>query len=138
MSLYGPDGGFLTMSTTVRGLDLSARFVPTPPHFFIRPFVRGGGGFYAVHVRVDDSGAGNIGQRDAVGLAPYGLVGGGVEITSPTVLPSGRVVPFLAGIVVEGGARIGGGGPTPAAPSAALGDLGRMDLGPWYLRVAAR
>lgn len=137
VNLADADGlGSLRIDPRVTGMDASVRFVPTPPALPIRPFVRAGGGFYRVHVSVTDpSSTDNLRQRDVRAATPYALLGAGVEITSPHRVRDVQL-PFAAGILFEGGARLGGGGTVPAAPSVDLGSLGNLDLGPWYFRVA--
>lgn len=127
---------WLQVTPTVSAWEVSARFVPTPPFFPVRGFVRAGGGMYLVHVRVTDSNAGgNLRQRDHRGVAPFATVGLGAEITTPTRLRR-KAIPLSLGMVIEGGARVGGGGEVTAAPSSQLAELGGVDVGPWYFRVA--
>jgi hypothetical protein len=131
------DSASLSIDPGVAGWEATVRFVPTPPFFPIRGYVRAGGGMYVMHVRVMDYNAsGNLRQRDFRGAAGFATVGLGVAIGTPMVTPRRRAVPVSFGLQVEGGARIGGGGTIAAAASGDLGDLGRMDLGPWYFRVA--
>jgi len=116
--------------------DISARLIPTPPFFPVRGYFRLGGGAHHLHVRVtDDSLYDNIAQRDERGIAGFAILGAGAEVSSPTAVRD-RSVPVTAALVLEGGVRIGGGGELVAAPSADLGNLGRLDLGPWYFRAA--
>jgi len=131
----GSSGSF-SVEPRLTSWDVSVRLVPTPPFFPIRGYVRLGGGVHHVHVRVsDDEVYDNLGQRDERGLAGFALMGVGTEIGSPTAA-RGRSLPVTAALVLEGGARVGGGGDLVAAPSADLGSFGRLDLGPWYFRAA--
>ena len=120
----------------VSALDVSARFIPTPPSFPVRAFLRAGGGFLRVHAEAADPGvSSNLRQQDHRGAAPYALVGGGLEVMSPHRVKD-AVLPLAAGFSFEGGARLGGGGAVVAATSVDLQELGRLDLGPWYVRVS--
>ncbi|MCP4871210.1 MAG: hypothetical protein GY898_21075 [Proteobacteria bacterium] len=135
IDVYGGEGA-LELRPRVSSLDVSARFIPSPPSFPVRGFVRAGGGFVRVHVEaVDTDINGNLRQRDHRGATPYALLGGGLEIVSPHRVKD-RVIPFAFGFAAEGGARLGGGGATPAAPSVDLQGLGRLDLGPMYVRFS--
>lgn len=126
----------LQIEPTVSAWEATARFVATPPFFPVRGFVRAGGGMYLVHVRVTDLVAsGNLAQRDYRGTAPFATVGLGAEISTPTQVRD-RAIPLAMGLVIEGGVRVGGGGEVIAAPNSKLDELGGMDLGPWYFRVA--
>ena len=129
-------GLWVDVEPTVAAWEASVRFVATPPFFPVRGFVRAGGGMYLVHVRLTDSEAsGNLRQRDYRGTAPFATVGLGAEIATPTHVRS-KAIPVAMGLVIEGGARVGGGGEVVAAPSSQLDQLGGVDLGPWYFRVA--
>lgn len=125
----------IELSTRVAAWEVTGRFVPTPPFFPIRGYVRAGGGGFLVHARAMDYSGDNLGQRDYRGSAGFAVVGLGAEIGSPT-RAGRRAVPLAMGVQIEGGARLGGGGEVVAAPSSPVGVLGRFDLGPWYFRVA--
>jgi len=128
----------LAVEPGLQSWEVSARLIPTPPYFPIRGYFRAGGGVHLMHVRVkDDSAIGLQGQRDERGAAGFAVLGLGAEIGSPSGV-RGRAIPVTAGLVLEGGARIGGGGDVTAAPSADLGQLGRLDVGPWYFRAALK
>jgi len=134
----GAAGGdsYLELRPRISSLDVSARFIPSPPSFPVRAFVRAGGGFLRVHVEaVDTATGGNLRQRDHRGAAPYALLGGGVEVISPHRV-RGKVLPMAGGFSAEAGARLGGGGVVTAAPSVALDDLGSLDVGPWYFQFS--
>jgi hypothetical protein len=68
-------------------------------------------------------------------VAPFATVGLGAEISTPTHVRR-KAIPLALGMVIEGGVRVGGGGDVVAAPSGQLDELGGMDVGPWYFRVA--
>ncbi len=128
----------LAVEPGLQSWEVSARLIPTPPYFPIRGYFRAGGGVHLMHVRViDHSAIGRQGQRDERGAAGFAVLGLGAEIGSPSGV-RGRSIPVTAGLVLEGGARIGGGGTVLAAPSAELGQLGRLDVGPWYFRAALK
>jgi hypothetical protein len=128
----------LAVEPGLQSWEVSARLIPTPPYFPIRGYFRAGGGVHLMHVRViDHSAIGLQGQRDERGAAGFAVLGLGAEIGSPNGV-RGRAIPVTAGLVLEGGARIGGGGTVVAAPSADLGQLGRLDVGPWYFRAALK
>jgi len=128
----------LAVEPGLQSWEVSARLIPTPPYFPIRGYFRAGGGVHLMHARViDHSAIGRQGQRDERGSAGFAVLGLGAEIGSPSGV-RGRAIPVTAGLVLEGGARIGGGGDVAAAPSADLGQLGRLDVGPWYFRAALK
>jgi len=129
---------WLGVEPGLQSWEVSARLIPTPPFFPIRGYFRAGGGMHHMHVRVlDGSAIGRQGQRDERGTAGFAVLGLGAEIGSPSGA-RGRVIPVTAALVLEGGARIGGGGSVAAAPSATLGSLGQLDVGPWYFRAALK
>jgi hypothetical protein len=129
---------WLSVEPGLQSWEVSARLIPTPPFFPIRGYFRAGGGMHHMHVRViDGSAIGRQGQRDERGTAGFAVLGLGAEIGSPSGA-RGRVIPVTAALVLEGGARLGGGGSVTAAPSATLGSLGQLDVGPWYFRAALK
>jgi hypothetical protein len=132
------EGESLVLGVTpkIRSWEVSARLIPTPPFFPIRGYVRAGGGAHHMHLRITDYSAdGNLGQYDERGVAGFAVLGLGAEISSPNGV-RGHSIPVTAALVLEGGARIGGGGDVVAAPSADLSSFGRLDVGPWYFRAA--
>ena len=132
----GGNSAWIQIEPSVSAWEVTARFVPTPPFFPVRGFLRAGGGMYLVHVRVTDQQlGGNLRQRDFRGVAPFATVGLGAEISTPTRVRR-RAIPLAMGLVIEGGVRVGGGGEVIAAPSSQLDLLGGVDVGPWYFRVA--
>jgi len=126
----------LDVTPKIRSWEVSARLIPTPPFFPIRGYVRAGGGAHHMHLQIIDYSAdGNLRQRDERGVAGFAVLGLGAEISSPNGV-RGHSIPVTAALVLEGGARIGGGGDVVAAPSADLSSFGRLDVGPWYFRAA--
>ena len=139
--------GSLTFTTSSSGMDVGGKVILAPPFLPLRPYVRGGGGFFQVTTKLTAAqGNGNLASREYSGLAPYGMVGGGIEITSPRQLPPGARkgkkstgkdrLRWGAGFFIEGGVTLGGGGTeVVAAPTVDLGDLGDLSMGPGYLRM---
>ncbi len=116
-------------------LEAAAKAVFTPPYWPVRPYVRAGGGARIAAVGLTgDARDDRLARRWHEGAAAYGLVGLGVELTTPRIW-EGVNVPWGIGLRVEGGAEIGGGGSTVLAPSVDLGSAGRLDLGPVYADV---
>lgn len=132
---YSSDGGF-DLEMGLGQIDLSARVIPTPVDLPIRAFARAGGGLWygLTRLSLDSYGTRSLDVIEERGAAPYALVGGGVELGSPRRLKK-RLLPAAAGLLIEGGLRLGGGGEEKAAPSIAFGDLGRLDIGAPYLRI---
>ncbi len=135
-SQLGLDSDLLDVNLELRmaSFDAAAKGVLAPAYWPVRPFARAGGGFHHLRAEVTDREVGgNLRVRHYEGVAGYAVLGGGVEITTPRQIKD-RKWPWGIGGTVEAGVHLGGGGDAVAAPSATLGDLGQLDLGPGYVR----
>ena len=134
---YFANSGF-GIRTSLRHYELSARYVFSPAFFPVQAYARAGAGFYAgKFTAVSYNTIGNLADRDERGIAPFGTLGAGVEISSPIAV-RGRGLPVSVAFVAEGGLRLGGGGQVAAAPSVQLDTLGGVDVGPAYFRAGAK
>ncbi|MCO4773816.1 MAG: hypothetical protein KDA24_27540, partial [Deltaproteobacteria bacterium] len=133
----------LNVTGRIRSFDGGAKAALAPRWMPVRPIVRAAFGVRTAEVEVQDgSVSSNLKGRQASGAAPYGKIGGGLEIVTPRYFGTGwqdknavKSIRWGAGFLIEGGAEIGGGGDVPAASSIDLGEFGRLDVGPWYFRA---
>ena len=136
------DADGLTTTGRMRTFDAGAKAALAPRWLPIRPIARAAFGVRGFELDVrDNSASGNLGGRMARGAAPYGRFGAGVEVLTPRYFGKGwrskgaqKRIRWGAGFMVEAGAEIGGG-EVPAASSVDLGEFGRLDVGPWYMRA---
>ena len=125
----------VSLSLRTGSLELAAKAVITPPYWPVRTYGRAGAGVRAAALGLEGGVRDDrLARRWHSGAAGYGVVGLGIEVTSPRIW-SEIEVPWGVGLRVEAGAEIGGGGTTPLAPSVDLGTAGRVDLGPLYVDV---
>lgn len=133
----------LRTETRVRSADISAKAMLAPRWLPVRPVARVGVGFYSARLVIEDQNVGsNLKSRTFDAATPYLRLGGGIEITSPRYFGRDHREPgatkklrFGGGFSVEAGAQIGGGGSVAAAPSLNFGAPGRLDMGPWVVRI---
>ena len=129
------DASDVSLSLRTGSLEAAAKAVITPPYWPVRVYGRGGAGVRMAAMGLtgglrDD----RLARRWHDGAAGYGVVGMGVELTTPRIWRDVEV-PWGIGLRIEGGAELGGGGATVLAPSVDLGTAGRVDLGPLYIDV---
>jgi hypothetical protein len=130
-----PDTTGINLETRTASLEAAAKVVFTPPYLPVRPYLRGGGGARIAVIAVEGATRNDrLAKRWHEGVAGYGLVGFGIEVTTPRIWDEVEV-PWAIGLRLEGGLEIGGGGDVVMAPSVDLGTAGRLDLGPAYVDV---
>lgn len=137
------DASSLAVTARVRTFDAGAKAALAPRWLPVRPIARAAFGVRGVELDVvDNSTSGNLAGRMASGAAPYGRFGAGLELLTPRYFGKSwrspgaqKTIRWGAGFMVEAGAEIGGGGDVPAASSVDLGEFGRLDVGPWYVRA---